>query len=216
MNTVAPVGIRPSRSRSVRMDRSRRRIRFRSTAPPTLRGMVNATRGNSPSGSGRCRRRSSVVRTWIPDRRTAAKVARSEIPCIKQPACVGPCAGDCSRFRGRPWWTYGCETRASSLACEHSAGTCASSDSPVSGRRRCLPGVSVARVVEEGRTRCPRRERSASHARVRAGPVATVRPCRRGRKNRAKLPDQRSRESSRPSKHPVSRAYPQVLAPRRG
>jgi hypothetical protein len=152
MNSAAPLGNGVSvDANSSSTPRIRRRIRFRTTAPPTRLGIAKATR--SPESSGRASRnrtRRSRERTWIPEDRSSVNVACSEIPRIKQTACDGPYGGDSSQSPDRRGSTSASGNRVSWLACEHLVDTCASSLLRTSG---ALVSVQTPGALHLGRSR---------------------------------------------------------------
>jgi hypothetical protein len=146
---------------SLKRARSRRRIRFRTTAFPTLREIEYAIRGVwVESASVLTRRylhRKSRDRTCKPSDRSRTSSARSDTPEIKPTACGGPYGDDSSGSLDQHGSTSAGESRASSTVCGHLADTCASSLLRIVwAKDRCTPMTSHAMAVGVGHTRAPR------------------------------------------------------------
>lgn len=115
-----------SRSRSRSTAWIRRRIRFRTTAPPTLRDIANATREFGSRVARYCNRNGPRP-TLTPSARNRTRAPRLESPAITLPGGRDPSGAaigsrldhrECSSGRG---------TRAFYVACGHLADTYASS-----------------------------------------------------------------------------------------
>jgi hypothetical protein len=150
---------------SSKMARSRRRMRFRTTAFPTFRDIEYAICGvlveSVLMSSRRYRHRRSRDRTCSPSDRSRTNSARSVIPEIKPTACGDPYGVGSSRSLDPPGSTSAGESRASSTASGHLADTCASSLLRIVwARNRCTPMASHAMAVEVGHTRAPRVKRT--------------------------------------------------------
>ena len=112
--------------------RSRRRMRFRTTAPPTARLIAYATLGSlpwelhwSPSNALNLTSR-GPRRTVRPSRRRARKSSRYRSRRIKPTVGIGPSGAGSSQWPGLPWCACACESRAYGPACGRLAGMCAS------------------------------------------------------------------------------------------
>ena len=115
-----------SRSRSLSIAWIRRRIRFRTTAPPTSREIANATR-EIGSESGRYCNRNGPRPALTPSERRRSRERRPESPTITRPIGPDPSGDELGSRLARRGYSCGCGTRASCVACGHSAGKDASS-----------------------------------------------------------------------------------------
>lgn len=100
-----PGGKEPARSSSVRMARSRRRNRLRTTAVPTRRPMANPTSVGSVSGWGRYLTHNGPLPTRRPRRRRESNPERPRMDRIRPKAVPGPYGGGPAERhdrRGRP------------------------------------------------------------------------------------------------------------------
>ena len=154
--------------------RSRRRTRFRTTAPPTRRPTAYATRGGPPSSTGA----QVTVRTPRRRRRPAASArndARSRMRQIRPTGGCGP-STDAARSRlVRRASACGAGSRASSSASGCSAGTSSSrmassnarAEEGPSGRRRPVTSWIVLGPSADWWTwQCTRRGMASSNPRA--------------------------------------------------
>ena len=127
-----PGGPSTRSNRSVMRTRSRRRMRLRTTAPPTARLIAYATLGSqpwelrwSPSNALNLTSR-GPRRTVRPSRRRARKSSRNRSRRIKPTVGIGPSGAGSSQWPGLPWYACACGSRACGPACGRLAGMCAS------------------------------------------------------------------------------------------
>lgn len=127
---------------SRRIDRSRRRVRLRTTAVPTRRGTAHATaavdgRPEPGDESARNVTLSGPRRTRRPRRRTAAWDERPR-RWVRRTDGVGPCGAAPRAPLDPPASTCGAESHGAWPASGCSAGTCASLTSSSTGDSRAL------------------------------------------------------------------------------
>ena len=115
-----------SRSRSRSTAWIRRRIRFRTTAPPTLREIANATRKVEDVVARYCNR-TGPRPALAPSARSRARARRLESPAITRPDGSDPSDAVTESRLGHREYSSGRGTRASCVACGHWADTDASS-----------------------------------------------------------------------------------------
>lgn len=113
------------RSRSTRIARRRRLVRFLTTAEPTERGIANANRASS-SSSGRTTSRIGPRPRRSPSARRRSKARRPESRPITPRGGRGPSGDGHAERRGRRGCSSGTGSRASWHACERWADTGAS------------------------------------------------------------------------------------------
>ena len=147
--------------------RSRRRSRFRSTAPPTRLVIAYATRVPSSPPSSRKVMARGPRRTRTPCVRSATKVRRSRTGRIRPTAWPDPSDDGSAGRSVQPSWTSACGSRGSSPACGRWAERCAS----LFLLGSCAPGTAQA-ATRSAAARC----RLAAPARARGAIRATLRP----------------------------------------
>ena len=119
-----------------RSERNCRRIRLRSTAPPTFRPMAKPTWAFCREESVNIRHHSPLERTYVPSLDSREKTSRWRIRPIKPKACVGLWRDGTSKWRGRHGSSYDGESHASWHDGDYLAGKCVSRTPPRFGAER--------------------------------------------------------------------------------
>ena len=177
-----------SRSTSRIAARRRRRTRLRSTAVPTHRPTLYATR-TSPAAAASASRRNNTVtgsrRARRPSRRSASNVARSPIRPIRPTAGRGPSGAGPGRWPGRRGFASAAESRAAWLASGCWVGTCASPSASSSTRPpRSVSGAcggvlnsSATRWIQRAPLRCADNGRAPPLECANPGGYETIHSC---------------------------------------
>ena len=173
------------------IDRSRRRIRLRTTAPPARRPTAYATLGGSAGSPGTQVTVTVPRRTRRPSARSVAKAARPRSrPAggpVRPTACDDPCAGGRTGSLARPGSTSGAGPRGAWPAFGCWAGRDVSRMASPRGTRaarsgaRRLAGPKVGTSLPRPASGPPRREKRCESAlaggRGRGGTVLPARRC---------------------------------------